>query len=102
MPVVKLLIKSLDFLDFPTAELTKFLAATASAIVIEIQGATIESSYKQFLRLTMPACQYTGGLDTEAAEAVMTGTGQFKAGYDTATSTLLKVEAQNILSAINT
>ena len=92
----------LDFLDFPTAELTKFLAATASAIVIEIQGATIESSYKQFLRLTMPACQYTGGLDTEAAEAVMTGTGQFKAGYDTATSTLLKVEAQNILSAINT
>ena len=50
----------------------------------------------------MPACQYTGGLDTEAAEATMTGSGQFKAGYDTTTSTQIKVEGQNTISAINT
>ena len=92
----------LDFLDFPTAELTKFLAGTAFAIVIELQGNTIESSYKKFLRITLPACQYTGGLDTEAAEATMTGSGQFKAGYDTTTSTQIKVEGQNTISAINT
>ena len=92
----------LDFIDFPTAELTKFLAGTAFAIILELQGATIETTYKEFLRITLPACQYTGGLDTEAAEAVITGSGQFKAGWDTVSGAQIKVEAQNAITSIIT
>jgi hypothetical protein len=91
-----------DFLDVPTAEITKMVAATSFATIVEVQGATIESSYKQFQRVTLPDCQWTGGLDPEADEAMITTSGQFTANYDTTTSKQILVESQNTLTAINT
>ena len=92
----------LDFIDFPTAELTKFIAGTAFALIVELQGDVIETTYKKFLRVTLPACQHTGGLDEEAADQVMTGSADFKAFYDTVTARKILVEAQNTITAINT
>ena len=91
----------LDFIDFPTAELTKFLAGTEFALILELQGAVIATTYKYFLRITLPACQYTGGLDPEAADQVITGSANFKASYDTVSAKQILVEAENILTAIN-
>ena len=92
----------LDFIDFPTAELTKFIAGTGFALIVELQGDIIETTYKKFLRITLPACQYTGGLDEEAADQVMTGSADFKAFYDTVSARKILVEAQNAITAINT
>lgn len=90
----------LDFLDFPTAELARFLAGTPFALVITLTGDVIETTYYKYLKITLPACQYTGGLDTKAAKEVMSGTANFKASYDTVTAKQIKVEAQNTIALL--
>jgi hypothetical protein len=92
----------LDFLDFPKANLAAMLAGTTFALVIELTGAVIESTYRKMLRVTLPACRYTGGLDTEVADGLITGSADIKAYYDTVSSKRILVEAQNTISAINT
>lgn len=92
---------SLKWIDHPTAQAAKFLAATTFALVIELDGDTISNTYKKFLRLTLPACQYDGGLTPSLTEKVITGDANFTAYYDTATSTQIKVEAQNTVATIN-
>jgi hypothetical protein len=94
---------ALDFLDFPTAEYAKMIAATPFALIVELQGAVITQvydTYKYFLRVTLPSCVYTGGLDTEAAAEMMTGSAQFKAHYDTVTGRQILVEAQNAVTVL--
>jgi hypothetical protein len=93
---------TLKWIDFPTAQLTKFTAATTFALIVELQGDTIASTYKKFLRLTLPACQYTGGLAPSIGSSVITGDANFASYYDTSTSTQIKVEAQNTIATINT
>lgn len=88
----------LDFIDFPTAELAKLEAATSFALIVELDGDTISETYKKFLRVTIPAAQYTGGLDAEASDAVITGSANFEGFYDTATSRQILVEAQNTVA----
>ena len=93
---------NLSWLDYPAAQLAKFIAATTFALIIELQGDTISNAYKKFLRITLPACQYTGGLEPSIAAGVITGDAAFKAFYDTTTGLQVKVEAQNTIVAINT
>jgi hypothetical protein len=93
---------SIGWLDYPAAQLAKFVAATTFALVIELQGDTISNTYKKFLRITLPACQYSGGLEPSIAEGVITGDATFKANYDTSTGLQVKVEAQNTVATINT
>lgn len=92
----------IKFIDFPTAELSKFVAATPFAFIVELDGDTISNAYKKFLRVTLPACQYTGGLAPPIGEQVITGDANFTAYYDTVTSQLITVEAQNTIASINT
>lgn len=91
---------SLDFIDFPTAELTKMVAATTFKLEVEITGALISGSYYKYLKITLPSCQYTGGLDTEAADTMITGTADFQASYDTSGAYMIKVECQNAVATI--
>jgi len=90
------------FIDFPAAELARLNAATSFAVVVELIGPTISNTYKKFLRVTLPACQYTGGFDADISESVITGDGDFDAFYDTVTSRQILVEAQNTITTINT
>ena len=90
----------LKFIDFPTAELAKYLAATSFALVVTLEGETISGAYKQMLRVTLPVCQYTGGLDSPIGTEVITGEADFEAYYSTADSHQIKVEAQNASSSI--
>jgi hypothetical protein len=92
----------IKFIDFPTAELTRLIGASQFALVVELDGDVISHAYQKFLRVTLPACQYTGGFDNDIAEAVVTGEGNFAAFYDTATSRQILVEAQNTIATINT
>ena len=91
----------LSFIDFPTAQLAKLTAATPFALIVEIQGDVISHTYSKFLRVTLPACAYTGGLKPTIGEDVVTGDADFEAYYDTTTGLQIKVEAQNTISAIN-
>lgn len=91
---------SINFIDFPTAELTKFLAGTTFALVVEVQGDTIATTYKYYERFTFPCCQYTGGLDNEIAGDLITGTAEFRAFYDTVTSSQITIECEDKLTAI--
>lgn len=93
---------NLNFIDVLTAEVAKYLAATAFALVIELDGPVISNTYKKFLRLTLPACQYTGGFDPDVAASVITTSAPFEAFYDTATSRQILVEAENTITTINT
>ncbi|MEI6724602.1 MAG: phage tail tube protein [Actinomycetes bacterium] len=92
----------LKFIDFPTAQLAKLAAATTFALIVELDGDTISHAYKKFLRVTLPACQYTPSLNPEIADKTITGSASFDAFYDTVTGRQILVEAQNTLSAINT
>lgn len=91
---------SLKFIDHETGEVTKMADATTFSIVVELLGETISNAYKKFLRVTLPACQYTDGLNPEVGNEVITGDANFEAFYDTTTATLIKVEAQNTLSSL--
>jgi len=93
---------SLKWIDFPAAELAKFRASTTFALVVELTGEAISHTYKRFLRITLPACGYTGGLNPSIAAAVITGDANFQSFYDTTTSLQIKVEAQNTIATINT
>jgi hypothetical protein len=88
----------LDFIDFPTAELAKLTSAAAFSLVVELDGDVISSTYRKFLRITLPAAQYTGGLDTECSDAVITGSANFEAFYDAASARQILVEAQNTIT----
>ena len=90
----------LEFLDFSTTEMAKMVAATAFEIKVELQGAVIETTYKKFLRITLPACQYTGGFDEDISEEVVTGSADFSAFYDTTTEKQILVEAQNTIASL--
>ena len=92
---------SLSFIDFPVAALAKFRNATPFALVIELDGDTISHTYAKFLRVTLPACQYVGGLTPSIGATVITGDATFQAFYDTTTSKQVMVEAQNTIPAIN-
>lgn len=87
-----------DFIDFPTAELAKLAAATSFELVIELQGGIIEDALRKFIRITIPACQYTSGLDSEASADVITGSANFEGFYDTNTARQILVEAQNTIA----
>lgn len=88
---------SLKWIDFPTAQLAKFVAATTFALVIELKGAIISNTYYKFLRITLPACQYTGGLAPNIGASVITGDANFGSFYDTVTGRQILVEAQNTI-----
>lgn len=92
----------ISFIDYPTAELAKLTAATPFALIVELDGDVISHTYSKFLRITLPACVYTGGLKPTIAEDVVTGDADFEAYYDTTTSRAILIEAQNTISAINT
>ena len=92
----------LNFIDFPTAQLAKLTTATVFALIVELDGDTISHAYSKLLRITLPACVYTGGLAPTVAAEVVTGDADFAAYYDTGTSTQIKVEAQNTISSIDT
>lgn len=91
----------LKFIDFPTALLTKLVNATSFALIVYLEGDTISGNYKKFLRVTMPACQFTDGFDPDISAEVITGEASFGAFYDTVTSIQMKVEAQNTIATIN-
>ena len=90
------------FIDFPVAELARLVAAAQFALIVELDGPIISTTYKKFLRVTLPACQYTGGFDNDIAESVITGEGSFEGFYDTVTGNQILVEAQNSVVTINT
>lgn len=93
---------SIKWLDFPVTQLAAFLAQTPFSLVVELDGANISHSYNKFLRLTLPACQYTGGLTPQLGASVVTGDANFESFFDTTTSQQIKVEAQNTLVTITT
>ena len=84
----------LDFIDFPADQLAAFLAATPFALIVELKGVVISTTYYEMLRVTLPACQYDGGLDSAAGQEAITGTANFTAYDDLATGNQIKVEAQ--------
>ena len=92
----------LDFIDFPKDYLADMVAGETFALVVELIGATISGQYSKFLRVTLPCCQYTGGLDTEVGDGLITGSAEIKAYYDTVSGKRITVEAQNTISAIDT
>jgi hypothetical protein len=91
---------SLKFLDVPASELAKLKNATSFALVVELQGAVITGAYRKFVRVTLPACQYTGGLAPTIGQEVITADAEVTAFYDTTTGHQIKVEAQNTLSTL--
>jgi len=90
----------LKFIDFPTAELTKYINATSFALVVLFTGEVISGAYSQYLKITLPNCQYTGGLDGDIEAEVITGEADFEAFYSSADGYQIKVEAQNASSSI--
>lgn len=91
----------LKFIDMPSAELARLMAAEVFSLETEMDGTVISNSYKQFARVTLPACQYTGGLDADISDSVITGEADFAAYYDTVTGHQSLVEFQNTVSTIN-
>ncbi len=90
----------LDFLDFPKAYLADMQAAENFALVVELTGALIESTYYKFVRVTLPACQFTGGLDEEISEGLITGSAEITAYYDTVTGRRILIEVQNTIASL--
>ncbi len=91
---------NLKWLDFPAAQLTKFIAATSFALIVEIDGDTIFGANVKYLKLTAPVCVYTGGLNPNITDGNIDGAASFRAYYDTSTTQMLKVQAQNTISSI--
>lgn len=94
----------MKFVDFPADQLAILRAAGTFALIIELQGAIISNAYRKFLRITLPDCRYTGGLDPDVTNETITGDADFEAFYDptVGVATQIIVEAQNTISAINT
>lgn len=90
----------ISFIDYPTAELARLVAASTFGLIVTLTGDNISGNYDKYLKITLPACQYTGGLDTEAAGESLTGEATFEAFYDTVSSKQIEVEAQNAISNI--
>lgn len=93
---------SLDFLDFPKTYLDDMMAAQSFALVIELLGAIIETTHRRLHRVTLPCCQFTGGLDAEIGEGLITGSAEIKAYYDPVTGRRILVESQNTVASIIT
>jgi hypothetical protein len=92
----------LGFIDYPTAQLAKLTGATSFKLEVLLEGDTISNAYHKQLKITLPSCQYTGGLAPAIAAEVITGEADFEAYYDTVTSKQITVEAQNTIATINT
>lgn len=88
------------YIDFPSAELAKLANADTFAVVVELRGALISDTYYNFLCVTLPCCQYSGGLEPEASDSVITGSSDFEAFYDVVTGRALLIEAQNTVTDI--
>lgn len=88
------------FIDFPVAEYTKLQAATAFALVLLFEGPIIASTYKQMLKITLPCVQWKDGFTPDIKADVITTDATFEAHFDTVTSSLITVEAQNTLTTL--
>ena len=90
-----------DLLDYPKADLATMIAGTSFAVIVEVTGDVISTTYHKFIRVTLPACQFTGGLPgQEVAAETITGSAEFTAFYDTSTSKQILVEAQNTITVL--
>ncbi len=90
----------LDFLDFPKAYLTDMRNAESFAVVIELTGELIESTYYKRVRVTLPACQWTGGLDPEISEGLITGSAEVTAYLDPVSGKRIIIEAWNEIASL--
>lgn len=90
----------LDFLDFPKAYLADMQDAESFAVVIELTGAVIESTYYKRLRITLPACQFTSGLDPEVSEGLITGSAEVTANLDAVSGKRIIIEAWNTINSL--
>jgi len=90
----------LDFLDFPKAYLADMLAAENFALVLELLGPVISDTYRKLVRVTLPCCQFTGGLDEEISDGVITGSAEITAVYDAVTQRRILIEAQNTIASL--
>lgn len=88
------------FIDFPAEQLAKIRAADTFELVVDLLGPVITGEYRELLSHTWPACQYTGGLDAEAAAVVITGDADFEAFYDVTTAEQFVIESVNTVASI--
>lgn len=90
----------LKFIDFPADQLAKIANAETFSVIVLLEGAVISGSYRKFLQVELPACQYSGGLDPDIGSEVLTGEADFNAYYDIVTGRQIRVLSQNTVADI--
>lgn len=91
----------LGFIDYVATEYARLLAASTVAMIFTFQGVTaITGAFFPYVKITLPAVQYKGGLNPEIGSGVITDEGDFEAHYDTATSSGITVEIQNTVASL--
>jgi|GEM_PF-2205012 len=90
----------LKFIDFPAEQLAVIRNAGSFELVTDLLGDVISNEYREFVRITLPACQYTGGLDAESGSAIITGDANFEGFYDVVTGEQVVIEVQDTVSVI--
>jgi len=91
----------LVFIDYPDEEYTKLVNATTFALVLRFRGEVISGTYYNQLEITLPAAQYTEGLEPDVeGDAVITAEGDFEAVYDSETAKMISIVAQNTVTVL--
>lgn len=91
----------IKWIDFSPAEQARLREAESFAIVMTFTGGKIGATASDaYLKITLPACQYTGGLDPNIADSLIMGEADFDAFYDLVTGKQIEVESQNGISTI--
>lgn len=91
----------LKFKDFPVAEYEKLKAGTVFALETAVYGGTITGAHRKALKTETLHCQYTGGLDGDISDGVITGDANFQA-FSVGTDALVTVTAINAIASIAT
>jgi len=88
-------------LNYSATEFNRLLNANTFAIVLLFEGSEITTGYKRYVKVTLPAAQYTGGFEDAISSEVIEAECEFKAALDVVTSKLIEVELQNTLANLN-
>lgn len=88
---------TVEFID--TVLLAKFLADTTAGLQLKFDGATISSTYKEYLYITLPACKFDGDTPAVGGPGVIDVTFNFTA-YDNGTDAPLTIVYQTTDSAL--